>query len=88
MSGNLPYPPPWMDGATLARHICVSSTTIDNWVAQGILPPPRKRGGKLMWKWQEVDERLTLGTEGQPETLAERIRNGTRAEAAQTNPRH
>ena len=25
----------------------------------GILPPPRKHGGKLMWKWSEVDDRLT-----------------------------
>lgn len=82
------YPPPWMDMATLVEHICVSPSTVDNWVAQGILPPPRKRGGKLMWKWQEVDERLTLGRDGQPDDLAERVRNGTRAEANETRPRN
>lgn len=55
---TLPYPPPWMDSPTLAAHICVSAATVDNWVRQGILPPPRKRGGKLMWKWAEVDRYL------------------------------
>ena len=68
--------PPWQDKATLAKNICASDTTIDTWVAQGILPPPRKRGGKLMWKWSEVDERLTVG--GNPDSLAERIRDGSR----------
>lgn len=71
--------PPWMDSATLAKHICVSATTVDNWVTQGILPAPRKRGGKLMWKWAEVDQYLTDGT-GSPDAEAERIRNGTKRE--------
>lgn len=71
--------PPWMDSTTLAKHICVSATTVDNWVAQGILPAPRKRGGKLMWKWSEVDRYLTDGT-GSPDAEAERIRNATRRE--------
>jgi hypothetical protein len=66
-----------MDMATLCEHICVSSGTVDNWVAQGILPPPRKRGGKLMWKWAEVDERLTVGTDDNNafiDAAAERMR--------------
>jgi len=77
------FTPPWLDKAMLCRSICASDTTVDNWVAQGILPPPRKRGGKLMWKWSEVDERLTLGHVGiSPDDECERIRNGTRAAAA------
>jgi hypothetical protein len=83
MTKPLPYPPPWQDKETLAAHLSVSSNTVENWAAQGILPPPRKRGGKIMWKWSEVDERLTLGdVAGSPDSLAERIRNGTRAAAA------
>jgi hypothetical protein len=78
----LPYPPPWQDKETLAAHLSVSSNTVENWSAQGRLPPPRKIGGKVMWKWSEVDEKLTLGGEG-PDTLAERIRNGTRAAASE-----
>jgi hypothetical protein len=61
---SLPYPPPWQDTVTLARHISVSPSTVENWVAAGILPPPRKRGGKLMWKWSEVDARLSEGDNG------------------------
>lgn len=78
--------PPWMDKATLAKCICAGDTTIDAWVAQGILPPPRKRGGKLMWKWSEVDERLTVG--GSPDSLAERIRDGSRKAAAEGRQSH
>lgn len=79
----LPYPPPWMDLETLAAHICVAPRSVTNWVAQGILPPARKRGGKLMWKWNEVDDWLTRGkSDGSPNDIAERVRNGTRKEVA------
>lgn len=71
--------PPWQDMATLCRHICVSPSTVDKWVLDGILPAPRKRGGKLMWKWCEVDEMLTRGGQ-QVDAEAERIKNGTRNE--------
>lgn len=73
----LTYPPPWMDMNTLCAHICVAPNTVDNWVADGILPPPRKRGRKLMWKWKEVDEWLTEGRDGAPDAQAERIRRAT-----------
>lgn len=77
--------PPWMDMVTLCKHICVAQSTVDAWVAQGVLPPPRKRGGKLMWKWAEVDEKLTLGqVAGSPDDEAERIRQNVRR-AAQEN---
>ena len=76
--------PPWQDSVTLAKHICVSASTIDNWVSQGILPPPRKRGGKLMWKWEEVDAWLTDGRAGSPDAEAERIRNATRRVATES----
>ena len=75
----LNYPPPWQDMVTLCKHTCLSETTVENWVSQGILPPPRKHGGKLMWKWAEVDEKLTNTPAGSsPDALAERIRNGTK----------
>ena len=80
MTDRLPYPPPWMDTTTLAAHLCVSTRTLDNWAAQGVIPPPRKRGGKLLWRWEDVDRKLMEGeSAGTPDTLAERIRNGTRA---------
>jgi predicted site-specific integrase-resolvase len=58
MTKALPYPPPWQDSVTLAAHISVSVSTLENWVTAGIIPPPRKRGGKLMWKWDEVDKQI------------------------------
>lgn len=78
---TLPYPPPWMDSNTLCEHICISPATVDNWVKNGILPPPKKRGGKLMWKWLEVDRYLSERGEGSPDAEAERVRNGTKREA-------
>jgi predicted DNA-binding transcriptional regulator AlpA len=88
MTGAL-TPPPWLDTPTLCQHICCSPTTIETWVKQGILPPPRKRGGKLMWKWSEVDAYLTNGNpDGSPDTEAERIRNGARQELAEGRARH
>jgi predicted DNA-binding transcriptional regulator AlpA len=75
------FVPPWQDMNTLCRNICVSPATVDNWVRDGILPPPRKRGRKLMWKWVEVDQYLSDGNGGQsPDAEAERIRNGTKRE--------
>lgn len=62
---TIPYPPPWQDKATLCEHVCIGDTTVDDWVRRGLLPPPRKRGGKLMWKWETVD--LWLDHGGDPE---------------------
>lgn len=72
--------PPWMDKEVLC--LCLSGaspTTIDAWVNTGVLPPPKKRGGKLMWKWSEVDNKLTVGEAGgSPDSQADRIRLGTK----------
>ena len=68
--------PPWQDMRTLCRHISCSPDTVNNWVAQGILPQPRKRGGELMWKWSEVDDYLTHG--GPQAADIDRIRQATR----------
>jgi hypothetical protein len=79
MSKPLPYPPPWQDSVTLAAHISVSVSTLENWVSAGIIPPPRKRGGKLMWKWSEVDKQLSEGNNGIPND-ATGIRDAVRRE--------
>jgi hypothetical protein len=68
--------PPWQTMMTLCKHISCSPKTLDDWVAQGILPPPRKRGGELMWKWSEVDDYLTHG--GHQASDIDRIREATR----------
>lgn len=82
MKRDLAYPPPWQDKATLAAHLSISTDTVETWAATGIIPAGRMRGGKLMWKWKEVDDKLTLGEPGgNPDSQAERIRNGTRSAA-------
>jgi len=68
--------PPWQDMATLCKHISCSASTVEKWVAEGILPPPRKRGSELMWKWSEVDDYLTHG--GHQAADIDRIREATR----------
>jgi predicted site-specific integrase-resolvase len=80
--------PPWQDMATLCAHICASPNTVDKWVIEGILPPARRRGGKLMWKWTEVDEYLSSGTGQTPDAQAERIRNASRRAAEEGRAGH
>jgi predicted DNA-binding transcriptional regulator AlpA len=82
MSKPLAYPPPWQDVSTLSAHLCISESTIDNWVLAGILPPPRKRGGKRMWKWAEVDAMIDQGTSTSSDPEADRIRDATKAALA------
>ncbi len=79
--------PPWQDMATLCAHICASASTVDKWVLEGVLPQPRKRGGKLMWKWIEVDEMLSAGGQSL-DAEAERIRNDTRRAKAESRAGH
>jgi predicted DNA-binding transcriptional regulator AlpA len=50
--------PPWVDIDTLCWAICASPNSVENYVAQGKLPPPRKLGSKRLWNWKEVDEWL------------------------------
>lgn len=80
--------PAWQDSVTLQKNLCISASTVDNWVAQGVIPPPRKRGGKLMWKWEEVDAWLTDGRAGSPDAEAEEIRNAVRRIAAEGRAGH
>lgn len=69
--------PPWQDTATLAGNLSISESTVERYAEQGIIPPPRKRGGKNFWKWAEVDEWMTNGPPGaSTDSLAERIRHG------------
>jgi hypothetical protein len=86
---TLPYPPPFQDLATLAEHICVGESTIENWVRIGIFPAPKKVGGKRLWEWKAVQRYLANPSDpvaASPDEQAEAIRNATRAAAA--NPHH
>lgn len=60
--------PPFQDLATLSRHLCCGESTIENWVRAGLLPPPKRVGGKRLWVWKEI-ERHIAGT-GDPSALS------------------
>ena len=83
MTERLPYPPPYQDLATLSQHICAGESTIENWVKLGQFPPPRKVGGKRLWKWKDVERHLAGDdVAASPDKLAESITNATRSAAS------
>jgi predicted site-specific integrase-resolvase len=83
MRDALPYPPPWQDAATLCSHLCISESTIDNWIRQGVLPPAKMRGGKRMWKWSEVERFMEGDGSIVPESdIRQEVFNATKRAAA------
>jgi len=89
-AGRDGFIPPFMDLATLARHICCSDRAIEGWIALGLFPPPIKRlGGKRIWSWKEVEEHLARHplTGDNPDQLADRIRRATKAAADEEDRR-
>lgn len=84
----LPYPPPFQDLRTLAEHICVGESTIENWVRMGLFPQPRKVGGKRLWQWKEIERhlaRMANASASSPDDEAQRIREATRAAATRSH---
>ena len=72
--------PAWIDKATLAHEICLSDRGIDQWVRDGVIPPGRMRGGKLMWRWSEVDRCLDQGGFGvQALSVEDQVKQRARA---------
>ena len=73
--------PPYQDMLTLKQNLCLSERTIDVYVKEGRLPPPKNKGGKRLWKWSEVEAYI----DGNGDTVAsaelEDIRNETKKQA-------
>lgn len=72
--------PAYLDITRLCEQLCISERTIDAWVRRGILPAPRTKGGKRLWKWSEVEAYLDdggPGTSASADPEAERIRHAT-----------
>jgi hypothetical protein len=78
---DLPYPPPYQDLETLARHICCSESTIENWVKLGQFPKPKKIGGKRLWSWDEVCRHIDGPQDAMTMNELERITHATREAA-------
>lgn len=78
--------PPYQDISTLTRNLCISERTVDDWVKEGLLPEPRRKKGKRLWKWTEVEQymdRDATTVPASPDDQVERIRNATQAAASQ-----
>ena len=76
-AGRDGFIPPFMDLATLCKHICCSDRAIEQWVASGQFPPPVKRlGDKKLWRWKDVEDHLAVQPVNgdNPDEVAERIR--------------
>lgn len=73
--------PAYLDIARLCEELCIGERTADVWVKQNLLPAPRLRGGKRLWKWKEVEQYLD-GAAGlvpsSPDELATQITEATR----------
>lgn len=86
---TLPYPPPFMDLATLAEHICLGESTIEKHVREGTFPKPTTfQGGKKLWAWKTVTKHLEGKTKIAPESPSdelEEVRNAARKEIARAN---
>ena len=83
MMPSTPYPPAWLDLATLSEWICSGESTIEKWVKEGKFPEPVMQGGKRLWRWKEVEKHLARGPDLQAQSDVERIREATRAISAQ-----
>lgn len=75
----VPPCPPYQGAATLAANLDICERTVDAWVKQGILPPPRVRGGKRLWKWSEVENYLENGHA--TDDFGERLKRAAEREA-------
>lgn len=52
-------PAPYLSKSSLARHLEVSETTVDEMVKRGVLPRPVKlSAGCVRWRWETVDQAL------------------------------
>ena len=84
--------PAYVDAARLCQELCICERTAEAWVRQSILPAPRLRGGKRLWKWMEVERYLDDGgpsVSPSADAEAEGVRNATKrlAEEATQNRR-
>ena len=76
--------PPYQDIGTLTGNLCISESTVNMWVKQGLLPPPVTKGTKRLWKWSQVEQYLDGPSAAGPEAELEAIRNETRRQAGAT----
>lgn len=51
--------PPYQDLETLAAHVCMGTSTIEDHIRRGMFPPHSKmQGGKKFWSWKIVERHM------------------------------
>ena len=70
-------PPAYPDKAALAAELCISESTVDDWVRRGSLPPPIRFGGSIRWCWADVVARLSGMTSPASDPFIQGINNVT-----------
>ena len=77
------FTPLYLDMAGMVRNLHASERSIETYVKQGLLPAPKRLGGKRIWLTTDViaaiDGNSETGLSNDP--LAERIRDATKAAA-------
>lgn len=68
-------PPTYLDKAALAAELCISESTVDEWVRRGILPKPYRLCGPVRWRWAEVDAHLRRLTSQTSDPFMQGINN-------------
>jgi hypothetical protein len=53
--------PAYVCKQTACRQLEMSDDTFDKYVREGVLPPPKRRGGLVRWKWCEIVSALDGG---------------------------
>jgi predicted site-specific integrase-resolvase len=76
--------PSYVDIERLCVELCISPRTVDAWIRLGILPAPRQRGGKRLWKWGEVEAYLDRDGDTSPDREADDVRRATQAALAES----
>jgi predicted DNA-binding transcriptional regulator AlpA len=51
-------PPSYVSKAVLAAELCMSESTVDEYVQRGLFPKPIKIGGCVRWRWADVQASL------------------------------
>jgi hypothetical protein len=69
-----PYPPDYVDAATLAYRLCCSESTIENLVRRGKLPPAIDFHGLSRWKWADIERLIDQPTKGGEDELLAAIK--------------
>lgn len=63
MTTKQSFPPDFVSASTLAHRLDCSKTTINSYVARGLLPKPTRIGELVRWRWVDIEAFPANGAE-------------------------